>query len=326
VVGPEDAGRLDGLVLAWLAEDLGRPLSKAIVRRLVMAGLVRVNGRPAPRPGLVVPAGARLDAAIDETRLPAPEAAGARATPVRVLYEDAALIAVDKPPGLAVHATADASRADLYTLVRRQLSGETGSGGVGDAYLGLHHRLDRDTSGIVLFTKRPEANAGLARQFEARTIEKTYHAITARPSGTVARTWRVRDRLAQAGSGRASRVVRSAGSGQVADTSFAIVERFRSALLVEARPHTGRKHQVRAHLSGSGLPIAGDTRYGGPGRLASLVVSRPLLHAWRIVLDHPLTGARLRIDCEYPDDFASVLRVLRAASAAHASRAGGRLP
>jgi 23S rRNA pseudouridine1911/1915/1917 synthase len=113
------------------------------------------------------------------------------------------------------------------------------------------------------------------------------------------------------GTGRTSRTSRVTSGGQAARTSFAILEHLSHALLVEARPHSGRKHQVRAHLSGGGMPIIGDQRYGGPTRIAALTVARPLLHARRLALVHPLTAAPLEIDCEYTEEFRAVLDRLR---------------
>lgn len=274
-----------------------------------MSGVVLVNGSPLRRPGHAVDARARLDAAVDERRLATGSEPG-RA--IDVLFEDAALIAVAKPAGLAVHATADPARADLFTLVRRHLAAREGASAplAPLPYLGLHHRLDRETSGIVVFTKQAAANAGLARQFAERGVEKVYHALTRRPAGAVDRSWHVSNRLSQAGTGRRSRVEGVAAGGAEAETMFAVLERFSSALLVEARPLTGRKHQIRAHLS-PGCAILGDVRYGGPERVGHTHVPRVMLHARLLRLRHPITGAPLEIACEYPDDFREILALLR---------------
>jgi RluA family pseudouridine synthase len=305
-VPPADAGRrLDLAVHEWLSGALGRPLSKATIRRLIMSGAIRLDGRPVRRPGAGLGEGARLDASIDECRLPA--RAGAEAAErAPVLFEDRFLIAVAKPAGLSTHASADPGRPDLFTLVRRQV------GGGAPAYLGLHHRLDRSTSGVVLFTKDPAANAGLAAQFEGRQVEKTYHALTARPSGReVEESWRVEGQLAATGSGRRARMVRVSEGGRLSATRFSLLARARSALLVEARPETGRKHQIRAHLCECGLPILGDERYGGARRVGTHEIPRAMLHARRLSLSHPVTGACLAIDCPYPDDFRLLLEALR---------------
>jgi 23S rRNA pseudouridine1911/1915/1917 synthase len=329
---PEAGQRLDLLAARWLPEALGRDLSKSTIRRLIVAGAIRVNGRPTLRPGMTLREEARITAAIDEDRLPAPAPEAWRTVDPQILFEDEVLIAVAKPAGLPTHATADAARADLYTVVRRMLAGRARSSGAAptlssaspgstDAgvslaalpYLGLHHRLDRDTSGVVLFTTSPDANAALAAQFERRSIEKVYHAITVRPAGDLPTSWQVRNRLALSGKGRAARMASVAEGGQEADTRFALLASWPSALLVEARPHTGRKHQVRAHLQDRGMPILGDARYGGPKRVGAVSIPRTMLHARRLVLQHPLDGRRLAIECDYPAEFRQVLDELRRA-------------
>ena len=201
----------------------------------------------------------------------------------RVLYEDDALIAVDKPPGLPTVATADPARPHLVGLVERLLASRAGAAGKSRA-LGVHQRLDRDTSGVVLFVKDPAANAGLGAQFAAHAVEKTYLALGARPPRLPAGPWRVED-----GPERPLSAV----------TDFRIVEAWPDAVLVEARPRTGRKHQIRIHLSRSGLPILGDAAYGGDRRDAP----RVMLHAARLQLRHPLSGERLDVTSALPADF-----------------------
>jgi RluA family pseudouridine synthase len=208
---------------------------------------------------------------------------------------------VAKPAGVVMHATADPRRADLFNTVRalRALP-----------YLGLHHRLDVETSGVVLFTKRERANAALADQFARSEVRKVYHAIVARPRRDVPPRWRVENRLAMAGTGRTARM-QEALTGAHAATGFAILERLHAALMVEARPETGRKHQIRAHLAGSQLPILGDARYGGPPRAGGCVAPRVMLHAYSLSLRHPVTGSPLTISCPYPQDFTVALACLR---------------
>jgi 23S rRNA-/tRNA-specific pseudouridylate synthase len=121
----------------------------------------------------------------------------------------------------------------------------------------------------------------------------------------------VEGQLAAAGSGRRARIVLVRQGGQYSATRFSLLARARSALLVEARPETGRKHQIRAHLRECGLPILGDERYGGAGRVGPHEVARAMLHARRLLLRHPVTGVPLAIDCPYPDDFRLLLEALR---------------
>ncbi len=314
VTGEEDAGqRLDVLAAAWLQSALGRAVSKSVVRRLIMAGAIRLDGRPARQPGRAIEAGARLEALVDEGRIPQ---GPAEVVPrLDVLYEDATLIAVAKPAGLPVHPTADPARPDLFTAVRALLGS---SGGAAGHYLGVHQRLDVGTSGVVLYTKSPSANAGLARQFEEHAIEKTYHALALKAAEDGAgrkcepgAEWQVSNLLAQVGKGKASRVRSVADGGARAETAFRILDCPGPALLIEARPTTGRKHQIRAHLAEGGTPILGDVRYGGADAVGVLAVTRPMLHARALALRHPVTGEPLRIECGYPEDFERLLSALR---------------
>ena len=318
-VAPADQGqRLDHVLHHLLEESLGRRVSRSAVRRMIMAGAVRVGGRPTRRPGARLDEGVALHAALDEGKL-AHQGGDEGAVPeVRILFEDEVLIAVAKPAGLQVHASADPSRPDLFAILRRRLRQREPQ-----AYLGLHHRLDRETSGVVLFAKAESANASLARQFERREVEKVYHAVTVRlelapafRGGRREGRWRVESRLALVGKGRSARVASVESEGQAAATNFRVLRALPSALLVEARPETGRKHQVRAHLRESGMPIIGDARYGGPTRLGDLAVSRAMLHAYRLAFRHPVTGAPLEVTCEYPADFAEVLERLMVMGAA----------
>ncbi|HUG55193.1 MAG TPA: RluA family pseudouridine synthase [Vicinamibacteria bacterium] len=290
----------------WLGEKLERPPSRSAVRRLIMAGALRVRGRPLRAPAWTVERGVSLEAEIGPMLLP-PRPAPAPLDPGRVLSEDEALIAVDKPPGLPTVATADPERPHLVLLVTRLLASRPGA--PARPYLGVHQRLDRDTSGVVLFAKDPAANESLAAQFAARSVRKTYVALTARPPRLPPEAWRV-DRsvdLPAASPGERPRA---------AVTDFRRLEVRPGGLVVEARPHTGRKHQIRIHLAGASLPIFGDRDYGGPAGVAR----RVMLHAARLELRHPISGVRLAVASPLPDDFRAVLAVLRRAPAVPPAR------
>ncbi len=312
-VSSDEAGtRLDLLVGSWLADALARPLSKSDVRRLIMAGAIRLHGRPIRRAGFVVETDLRLEAQIDVARL-RDRSPAATEVPPSILYEDDDVIAVAKPAGTVMHATADETRPNLFDTVRRLLGDRRPASGRPQAtpYLGLHHRLDVETSGVVLFTKRESANRALARQFANGEVTKIYRAIAARPGDPPARAWRVDNLLTPAGTGRRARM-REATEGTRAVTDFELLEALGDdALLVEARPRTGRKHQIRAHLADSLAPILGDVRYGGPVRAGRCPVPRVMLHAWRLSLRHPVTAAPLTITCPYPPDFAQLAACLR---------------
>jgi 23S rRNA pseudouridine1911/1915/1917 synthase len=276
----------------WLAELLGVEPTRAAVRRLVMAGALRMDGRPLRAPD-IIRAGAALVMTVrpDLVRREAPPALEA----ARILYEDDALIVVDKPPGLPTVATADPRRAHLVGLVEQFLAArEANTRPAGR--LGVHQRLDRDTSGVVVLVKDPAANAALAEQFASRAVQKTYLALTGRPARLPPERWRGEEPVDE-----------PPAAARPARTDFSIAEVCPRGLLVEARPRTGRKHQIRIHLARAGLAILGDATYGRAGGAPRL-----MLHAARLELRHPLTGAALSVESPLPADFLACLEALRA--------------
>jgi RluA family pseudouridine synthase len=296
--------RLDDVLAEWLPDALARPISRAKARRIVMAGAVLLEGRVVRRPGQALASGQRLEARVrvdllaDRTDRDRPFVLTAR----EVLFEDESLIVVDKPPGLPTPPTVDPRRPSLFAAVRSYLGEKAGEA----AYLGLHQRLDRDTSGVVLFAKDPAVNPALARAFAGHAARKTYHALTRRPNRRVPREWEVRSSLASLGKGATARVKSVREGGSPAETAFVLRRVLPWGLLVEARPRTGRKHQIRVHLAEAGLAILGDELYGRPEPLAP-PVPRLMLHAVRLELAHPVTGALLAVESPYPEDFRRVL-------------------
>lgn len=307
-VGPGEEGRrLDDVVAAWIATRLGRAEPRSAVRRFIMAGAISVGGRPARRPGLLLVQGALLELRVR------PEALERERTPpqgspalLRILYEDDALLAVDKPAGLPTVPTADPRRPHLVGLVKDLLARRAGGSAPpeDEPYLGVHQRLDRDTSGIVLFARDRAANKGLAEAFAAHAVLKTYRALTRRRKAAPPRSWTVENRLGPAGRGKGPRIASLPAGGQVAETEFQVLEVFSSGLLVEAHPRTGRKHQIRVHLAEAGLPILGDILYGGSRAGGA---SRVMLHAARLCFVHPLSGHDIVIESPDPEDFRQVL-------------------
>lgn len=273
--------RLDDVVGEILSERLGRSLARGVLRRLLMAGAVRREGRPLRRPGLPVEAGWRLEILVDPRRLETPRDAAWTLEKSAVLFEDAWLIAVAKPSGLPTVPTADPSRDSLVAALTAFLEqrGER-------PYLAVHQRLDRETSGVVLFGRHESANAGLARAFAGREVVKVYEALTHAPAAAPPERFEIRAPV----------------DGKPALTEVHVRGRFPTGLFLEARPRTGRKHQIRAHLAGAGLPILGDARHGAPPGVA-----RVMLHARRLELRHPVTGAPLAIECPPPADFRRAL-------------------
>lgn len=233
-------------------------------------------------------------------------------TPSRILFEDEWLIAVDKPAGLPTQPTLDPSRPSVLSVLKSYMQKRDGR----EPYLGLHHRLDRDTSGVVLFTKNPKANAGVGALFADKTAQKTYQALAVLGTGFPA-TWEVKNYLGIVGRvGKASKFGAVRSGGDPAHTTFLELERYHDVALIEAMPHTGRTHQIRVHLTECGHPILGDEFYAGPMvvRLASgaqLRLLRVMLHAASLAFRHPMTNAELTIACPLPEDFARSVEQLR---------------
>jgi 23S rRNA pseudouridine1911/1915/1917 synthase len=297
------AERLD----AWLRTRFPA-VSRSSLQRLIEEGHIRVNGRPvkpthAPRAGEVV-----------EVCWPAPRAAEAlpEAIPLEVLYEDEALLVLNKPPGLVVH---PASGHEEHTLVnallhhcRGQLSG---IGGV--ARPGIVHRLDKETSGCLVAAKTDEAHLALSAQFAGRQVEKIYHALVC---GVLPRdAGNIRAAIARHPSHRKCMAVDDE-FGREAHTSYRVLERLQAATLAAATLHTGRTHQIRVHFKFLGYPLVGDTVYGHRQnlRLAELTgyrAARQMLHAFQLSFIHPRSGRRMRFEAPRPADLRDALEALR---------------
>lgn len=222
----------------------------------------------------------------------------------RILHLSSDLVVVDKPAGISTHAPEQGGIGDVVARLGKHFADHGG-----DPYLGIHQRLDRDTSGVLLFARRKAANPGLARQFEGRTVDKTYLAIvpsTLRvPPGGVAE-----HSLREGDGGRmiAETPGRGRSGGKLARTRIRVLERRGERALVEARPETGRTHQIRVQLAALGAPIDGDVLYDGAP------AARLMLHAQRLALADPLSGKPLSFEAPTPralrDHLAGVLGVL----------------
>jgi 23S rRNA pseudouridine1911/1915/1917 synthase len=284
---PEAAGeRLD----AYLAGPLG---SRSRAQRLIEGGAVLVDGFPAPK-RLRLTGGEVI--LVDEEgarRAAEPEAEPA---PFGVAFEDEHLIVVDKPAGVVVHPARGHSRGTLA----QALAGRAGGGEVGRA--GIVHRLDRDTSGLLVVARDEAVHRALRELLAQRTITREYLALVeGRPP---ARTGTIdapigRDRR------RRTRVSTDTDLPRDAVTHFAIERALPATTLLRIRLETGRTHQIRAHLQAIGHPVAGDPEYGGAGRLG---LRRQFLHAARLAFAHPVTGAALDLGSPLPDDLRAALR------------------
>ncbi len=301
-IGDEaDGQRLDNFLLARL-----KGVPKSRLYKLVRGGEVRVNGGR-------VDVGHRLQAG-DEVRIP-PVRTAVAAQPVapllppsarrllpRVLYRDDALIALDKPSGMAVHGGSGVSRGVIEQL-RLELPE--------CRYLELVHRLDRETSGVLLVALKRRALTGLHAALREGRIDKRYLALVAGRWPNPVQNVRLplHKRTTDAGEKRVS--VRD--EGQPAHTVFRRLRVLDGFSLLEAELKTGRTHQIRVHTSHLGFPIAGDDKYGDfefNRQLAKRGLKRMFLHAAKLVFDHPISGERMTIEAPLPADLASFLETL----------------
>ena len=306
VEGVAPAGRFD-LAVASVAG-----ISRAHAQRLIGDGRALADGarrRASDRLAGGERITAELSAPPDLTLEP-------ESIPLRIAYEDDALLVVDKPAGLVVHPSAGHGGGTLVNalLGRAQERGEPLGSIAGVGRPGIVHRLDKETSGLIVVAKTDAAQATLMRQFGERSVDKEYLALVRGrpPSGRgrieapVGRDPRDRQRMAVVAGGRPS------------STEYEEIGGGGGYSLLAVRPLTGRTHQIRAHLAYLALPIAGDLRYGGgegPGGLR-----RQFLHAARLAFERPPDGARVRAWSEPPDDLRACL------SAAGVEAAPGRLP
>ncbi|MBU6154455.1 MAG: RluA family pseudouridine synthase [Bdellovibrionales bacterium] len=304
--------RLDHFLAEWLPSALAREVSRATIRNLIMGGSVYVNRHRCKNAFTPLFSGAIVEVYYDEVRLfkgRARRMEVSRLGTERIVFEDGWLIAVNKPSGIPTQPTLDPLRPNLYSLVKVLLSERERNP---DAYVGLHHRLDRDTSGVVLFTKREVANKGVADLFSEHRIRKSYHAICWRSPGAKtygpAGEFAVENHLGKVGERSGKKCYGAVTSGgDLAITDFRVIEAFRDAYWLEAKPKTGRTHQIRAHLSEEGLPIFGDELYFPEGVSPILPPPRLMLHAHKLEFDHPVTGEPIRIEAAFPEEFVNYL-------------------
>ncbi len=212
--------------------------------------------------------------------------------PDRILYQDAWILAYNKEAGIPTQATPFDAYNNVFEAAKRFLAIQK----VSDSYVGLHHRLDRETSGVLVMTVSRKANKAFGRAFAEHLVEKIYLAWVLGVPDWDTKVVRVSiargDGLYQACPHR---------PGKPAETLFRVMGRGSEQSLVQAVPTTGRTHQIRLHLVHEGFPILGDRRYGGPK--AAAAASRLLLHAWQLNFHHPMTGRKLSLTAPLPEDW-----------------------
>ncbi|HID76650.1 MAG TPA: RluA family pseudouridine synthase, partial [Planctomycetaceae bacterium] len=298
VVEPSEAGwRLD----VFLVHHFPR-YSRTHWRRAITAGAVCIDGSQGGKPSYRLLAGQRVSVVLPEIPRESPQP---EPIPLDILYEDPWLLAVNKPPGMVVHPARGHWSGTLASAVAYHCSGQLSSLG-GPTRPGIVHRLDRDTSGVILVAKTDPAHSHLAAQFHARTVEKEYWAIVA---GQPDRDREVIDRpIGQHPKQRKKMAIRrDERVSRPAQTFYEVLERFPGFALLRVVPKTGRTHQIRVHLNHIGCPVLCDRQYGGRTRISrgqirgdpadtQVLLARQALHARRLSFTHPDTGHRLQIE------------------------------
>lgn len=244
---------------------------------------------------------------LEEEALPEETAQQPEDIPLAIVHEDAHVLVIDKPAGLVVH---PGSGNWQGTLLNALLHHAPQLAGIPRA--GIVHRLDKDTSGLLVVAKSLEAQTDLVRQLQARTVKRHYLALA---HGRVAHDGAVDAPIGRHPVQRTKMAV--VASGRAARTHYRVLERFAQATLIECALETGRTHQIRVHMAELGHPLVGDPVYG-PRRKAAGVLAdfpRQALHAWRLALAHPATGAQCAWEAPLPEDFAQLLECLRIAAA-----------
>jgi len=269
-------------------------LSRTHARQLIAGGFVTVNGRTA-KPSLKLNTGDKVAVIVP------PEPAStleAENIPLHIVYEDADLLVIDKPAGLAVH---PAPGTPSHTLVNAILNYLPGIAADADSLRpGIVHRLDKDTSGLILVAKNRAAQADLSDQFKNRTVHKTYITLVKGKlvpekgiiEADIGRDPRHRQRMAVVADGREAR------------TEYRVLRYYGNYTLLEIKPETGRTHQIRVHLAAIGFPVVGDTTYGVAGKH----LSRQFLHAGKIGFNLPSTGKYVEFESPLPPDLEKALK------------------
>jgi 23S rRNA pseudouridine1911/1915/1917 synthase len=293
--GQDTGKRLD----AFLHERLPE-FSRSRLQSWVKEGRVLVNST-AVRPSYLIRGAEQIS--IDPAELPLLKAQ-AEALPLKILYQDEDVVVIDKPAGMVVHAGAGHHSGTLVNALLHHFGSLSSVNG--DLRPGIVHRLDRETSGVLVVARTDRAHQSLAAQFHDRKVEKIYLALA---NGRVkTKTGRITAPIARDPT-RRTRMTTKLASGRSALTEYEVLEELESASYLRVRIGTGRTHQIRVHLANIGHPIVGDRLYGAPPAPAGL--SRFFLHAHRLAFHSPGTGRLITVESALPPELTSFLLFLR---------------
>jgi 23S rRNA pseudouridine1911/1915/1917 synthase len=320
LVTPDEAGQRLDLFLAGKLPSI----SRATVRRGIDAGHVNVGGAPC-KASLRLKAGWQV--VVQQVEVPR-EGPAPQEIPLTIVYEDESLVVVDKPAGMIVHPAKGHWEGTLASALAHHFGQLSGRGG--PTRPGIVHRLDRDTSGVIVVAKNDQVHDALAWQFKSRQVEKEYLAIVA---GALNCDRDVIDEpIGDHPTHREKKAIRREDeSARPAVTAYEVLERFAGFTLVRAMPKTGRTHQIRLHLAHIGCPVLCDRLYGGRARIAELeliprdrigqdtrepadwpvLLERQALHAHRLTFTHPMSGERATFEAALAGDMEATLAALR---------------
>jgi len=294
----EDAGkRLD----VFLQQSLPG-YSRSRIQEWIRSGRVTVSGAPG-RASYRLRGDEELEV---EPAAPPPLRAVPEDLPLSILYEDDQVIAVNKPAGMVVHAGAGRHSGTLVNALLHHFGAL--SAGTGEERPGIVHRLDRFTSGVILVARTDAAHRALAEQFASRSVEKVYLALV---HGNVRQDQGRIERPITRDPSHRTRMTARRAEGRAAITEFRVLRRFAGFTFLEVRIRTGRTHQIRAHFSSLGHPVAGDHLYGAPARVPGMpALDRYFLHAHHVRFAHPATGAPVVVEAPLPPDLAAWMGLL----------------
>lgn len=293
----QDAPRLDHFLVARLSD-----LSRSYIQSLIRDGRATVNQTVVTKTGHKLDPGSKVAITI-----PPPEPLDLTPEPIdlEIIHEDDDLIVLNKPAGLVVHPAAGHSTGTLVHALLAHAADLQPIGGV--IRPGIIHRLDKDTSGILVVAKNETALHFVQEQFKKRTVEKKYLALSDGHPPTP--TGRIEAAIHRDPGNRKKMAVVSEDKGRMAVSEYSLIDRFPQHSLLEVQIHTGRTHQIRVHLAFLGCPVLGDRVYGH--RSPSLPVKRQMLHAWSIAFIAPGSHIQLQFEAPLPADFRHTLNNLR---------------
>jgi len=296
-----DSGRRTLRLDVFLSESQNE-FSRSRLKKLIEQGHALVNDSPA-QAKYKLKTGDKIILSI-----PASSASKIKAEsiPLKIIYEDKALLAIDKPAGMVVHPAPGHARGTLVNALLNYCSDLSGIGGVERP--GIIHRLDKDTSGVVLVAKNETAHRALSRQFKSRLIKKTYIALVLglmKPASGIIETSIGRHKINR------KKMAANIDRGREAETRYEVVETFRHFSYLRVFPKTGRTHQIRVHLASIHHPILGDKLYGGKIAASYKQMPRQALHAHKIEIIHPISEKPLVFEAPVPADINDYLKIFR---------------